>query len=62
MLTQLCNLCIKIHCHHPVGKKTVMYRIICNFNEKVYLFYKANHSSICFLTVVKKGIQVGMLF
>jgi hypothetical protein len=45
----------------------VLYRIIYNFNERGYLFYKANHSSVCFVTVVKKGIQVeginvGMLF
>jgi len=45
----------------------VLYRIIYNFNEKGYLFYKANHSSTCFITVVRKGIQVeevnvGLLF
>jgi len=39
--------------------KGLMRRGIC--------FYKANHSSVCFVTVVKKGIQVeginvGMLF
>jgi len=67
MLTHLCNLCINIHCHHPVGRKSVLYRIIYNFNEKGYLFYKANHSSTCFITVVRKGIQVeevnvGLLF
>jgi len=49
---------MKIHCHHPAGRKSVLYRQFIILMKRGICFTKQINSSICFLTVVKKSIQV----